>query len=400
MIYYHERLIEFSDFTEMTRALGYPRLISLENFRTPNFPLVAEILRWLISRYDPDIEVPPDIDTEQDRVVFIKSIAHTMATKAHLKLNTRKLYMADGYAVKELLKITALLYDAMRAKTGDEESSGGDEAVAVPYQNYDAASKFSDLKMTRQLASEITQQGAVLYDRLAKEAELKEIRSATLSKQLEITDIEKCLQDAIKAVVEQTTELQRRIESVASDEANLEAKIEKKKAELERNQKRLATLQAVRPAFMDEYERIEEELSQVYAAYIVKIRCLAYLEEQLEELEKAQKMEFAVREQRIKTAARESNHKLASNQEYGETLGLGAADSESQAAAGRLLFGSMAGGDKVLDSDSDLDLEGEDEGSDDGSSDDDLELDLEAMGGIKPPNRRSQSQFIDSDNDF
>lgn len=54
---------------------------------------------------------------------------------------------------------------------------------------------------------------------------------------------------------------------------------------------------------------------------------------------------------------------------------------------------------QVLDSDSDLDLEGEDEGSD-GSSDDDLELDLEAMGGIKPPNRRSQSQFIDSDNDF
>lgn len=54
---------------------------------------------------------------------------------------------------------------------------------------------------------------------------------------------------------------------------------------------------------------------------------------------------------------------------------------------------------QILDSDSDLDLEGEDEGSD-GSSDDDLELDLEAMGGIKPPNRRSQSQFIDSDNDF
>lgn len=55
---------------------------------------------------------------------------------------------------------------------------------------------------------------------------------------------------------------------------------------------------------------------------------------------------------------------------------------------------------QVLDSDSDLDLEGEDDGSEDGSSDDDLELDLEAMGGIKPPNRRSQSQFVDSDNDF
>ena len=36
------------------------------------------------------------------------------------------------------------------------------------------------------------------------------------------------------------------IDNVASDEANLEAKIEKKRGELDRNQKRLATLQSVR----------------------------------------------------------------------------------------------------------------------------------------------------------
>lgn len=35
----------------MMRALGYPRLISMENFRTPNFMLVAEILTWLVKRY-------------------------------------------------------------------------------------------------------------------------------------------------------------------------------------------------------------------------------------------------------------------------------------------------------------------------------------------------------------
>lgn len=45
---------------------------------------------------------------------------------------------------------------------------------------------------------------------------------------------------------------------------------------------------------MDEYERIEEELSQVYSQYVVKIRCLAYLEEQLQELERTQKIEFSV----------------------------------------------------------------------------------------------------------
>lgn len=43
-------LPHFSDFTEMMRALGYPRLISMENFHTPNFMLVSEVLLWLVKR--------------------------------------------------------------------------------------------------------------------------------------------------------------------------------------------------------------------------------------------------------------------------------------------------------------------------------------------------------------
>lgn len=38
------------------------------------------------------------------------------ATKAHIKLNTKHLYQADGYAVKEMLKITSVLYSAMKTK--------------------------------------------------------------------------------------------------------------------------------------------------------------------------------------------------------------------------------------------------------------------------------------------
>lgn len=55
------------------------------------------------------------------------------------------------------------------------------------------------------------------------------------------------------------------LDNVASDEANLEAKIEKKQLELERNRKRLRSLQSVRPAFMDEYEKLEQELEKVGA---------------------------------------------------------------------------------------------------------------------------------------
>jgi hypothetical protein len=37
-------------FTEVMKALGYPRLISMENFRLPNFELVADCLYWLVQR--------------------------------------------------------------------------------------------------------------------------------------------------------------------------------------------------------------------------------------------------------------------------------------------------------------------------------------------------------------
>jgi len=117
---------DLRNFTEMLRSLGYPRLISIENFKAPNFQLVAEILKWLIHRYDYNVVIPTDTETEQDRVIFIKSIAQFIATKAYIKLNTKRLYMADGYAVKEMIKFTQLLYNAMKETTEsqDHQASG------------------------------------------------------------------------------------------------------------------------------------------------------------------------------------------------------------------------------------------------------------------------------------
>lgn len=62
----------------MMRVLGYPRLISLANFRSPNFPLVAEILIWLIKRFDPDANVSCEHNTEEERVTLIHSVAEFM----------------------------------------------------------------------------------------------------------------------------------------------------------------------------------------------------------------------------------------------------------------------------------------------------------------------------------
>nr|XP_034987252.1 clusterin-associated protein 1 isoform X2 [Zootoca vivipara] len=273
----------------MMRALGYPRLISMENFRTPNFMLVSEILIWLVKRYEPQTDIPSDVDTEQDRVFFIKAVAQFMATKAHIKLNTKKLYQADGYAVKELLKITSVLYNAMKTK-GMEATAVGEEDTSK--FKFDLGSKIGDLKTARQLASEITSKGASLFDLLGKEVELREIRTEAIARPLEINETEKVMRVAIKDILEQVQKTNDMLSNVASDETSLEAKIEKRKLELERNRKRLQTLQSVRPAFMDEYEKIEEELQKQYSCYLEKFRNLTYLEQQLDDQHRMEQERF------------------------------------------------------------------------------------------------------------
>ena len=113
------------------RALGYPRLISMDNFRTPNFELVADVLYWMVKRYDPETAISDEIETEDDRVNFLITIAQAMAVKAKIKLNAKRLYAADGKAVKELLKISSMLYSASRVNMVPQTEG---DAEAMPSQ--------------------------------------------------------------------------------------------------------------------------------------------------------------------------------------------------------------------------------------------------------------------------
>ena len=75
----------------------------MENFRNPNFELIADVLYWMVRKYDPDINCHQDIETEDDRVEFLQGISQAMASRASIKLNTKRLYAADGNAVQELV---------------------------------------------------------------------------------------------------------------------------------------------------------------------------------------------------------------------------------------------------------------------------------------------------------
>lgn len=393
---------ELRNFTEMMRALGYSRHVSIENFRTPNFALVAEILLWLLKRYEPNVDIPTDIDTEQDRIIFVCSVAQFMAAKAHIKLNTKKLYQADGYAVKELLKVTTLLYNAIQATKTSHETQYLTQKGNL---KSDLSAKLQDVKLFRQLASDITNKGATLYDLFGKEVELRELRSSVLAKQVDVNQVETWIHQATVKIQEELSQTTQLIENVASDEVNLDAKLEKKKAELDRSQKRLTTLKKVRPAFMDEYENLEKELKKCYEIYMVKFRCLAYLEQLLDEhewteKEKMEERENAVRKMMEKMKLEESLHTDVDGDTFGgfddddytnstnqtltrrpqqATNRFATPGIRSDVTDTRRKFGSMMGGDfeesESQMSDSDLDLIDGEDGASDMASDEEIEID-------------------------
>ncbi|XP_063587800.1 clusterin-associated protein 1-like [Penaeus indicus] len=387
---------ELRNCAEMLRSLGFRRLISVENFRSPNFPLVSEILVWLVGRFDPSADLPTDVDTEQDRVIFIRSVAQFMAAKAHVRLNTKKLYQSDGYAVQEILKALTLLYDAIQSNAQAQQDFDDQTETTL---NFDVSNKITELKNIRSLASEITKRGATLYDLLRREVDLRETRTNIINRQLELTEVEGGMQSAIRACEDEVKKNQTAIENVGSDEANLEAKIEKKKTGLERGQKRLLTLKKVRPAFMDEYEKLEHDLKKQYETFVQKFISLSYLEALLDDLDRVEQDKMAERE----TATRKLLEKLRSEEQRklgasddsdddddtedddddddeeeellkdmakeATTAAVAATEAKKKSAKGRRVFGNMTGDldSESLDSDTDLNLEGEADTDLDGS---------------------------------
>ncbi|CAK9803847.1 Clusterin-associated protein 1 [Anthophora plagiata] len=299
---------DLRNFTEMMRVLGYPRLISVGNFRLPNFPLVAEILVWLVKRFDPDADISSEHNTEEERISLIRAVAEFMALKTNVKLNTKKLYQADGYAVKELLKVATLLYDAQNNSSSNNITSDDNFNVA----NFDISDKINELKTTRQLASQLTVTGASLFDLLGREVDLREIRNSKISRQFDTSEIEIALKSVTENIREEIDDTKKQIENVKDTEQNLDIRIERRRAELDRNQKRLQTLKKVRPAFMEEFEKLEVELRALYDDYIQKFRYLAYLEHLYEDVAKAEQERFerrqeATRKQLEKMRAEDAN---------------------------------------------------------------------------------------------
>lgn len=73
------------------------------------------------TRISPESNLSDDISTEADRIHFLQSVASITLSKTRTRLNLKKLYAADGAAVRELLKMAQLLHKATHTVSSFDE---------------------------------------------------------------------------------------------------------------------------------------------------------------------------------------------------------------------------------------------------------------------------------------
>lgn len=119
--------------------------------------------------------------------------------------------------------------------------------------------KVSNLKSHKVLSNEICDLGTRLYDAISKEPELRAVRTQALTFLESMSGfngegdqafIEKSVKQIMQQQNESMAEMTKYVSNMERDQKNLEEKLKKKSAELERAEKRYRSLITVKPAFM------------------------------------------------------------------------------------------------------------------------------------------------------
>lgn len=74
------------------------------------------------------------------------------------------------------------------------------------------------------------------------------------------------------------------MEALVIKEKEFLEKVDKRRSEVERLEKKFASVSSVKPAFLEELERQEKELERLFQIYADKIRNLDYLEQRFTQI--------------------------------------------------------------------------------------------------------------------
>lgn len=276
---------------EHLKLLGFPRVFPLQSLATPHgslasFHIVAELLQWLADLLEPGSTLAGGVETEEQRVLLIRSATEFFVTKSAIRLNPRKLYAAAAVSATELQKITRMLIAPNQTQTeAGEERDEEREREREQYRSLnqvDIGDKMDELRRARELSTDLTQRGAALFDLLSKELLNKEARLAQAQRPMELLSVERTMKNAIQASQLKLQSSRAQLEAQRVELNALNSKLQRKRAELERTKQRLEALQKIRPAHMAEFEECEKELQQLFQRYFLRLHVRDALRSQLE----------------------------------------------------------------------------------------------------------------------
>ena len=172
--------------------------------------------------------------------------------------------------------------------------------------NDELNSTLAAAKKASHLISEISSTSSRLSSLVRKEGQ------ALQSFDLNAT-VESSIDNVLQTTKSKVERLDKQCKLFLSNQRGMEEKIVRKTQNIELASKRLEGLKHVRPAYMDEYEKLEKELEGEYDRYVVRLRNVDYLKSELstfkdladsrsEKAEKAMKRlqrKFQEEEQRI-----------------------------------------------------------------------------------------------------
>jgi clusterin-associated protein 1 len=298
--------------------------LNTASFEYSDFKLVADILKFLIASLDSSsdyIKSPGgsyssfdtihdhDLSTEQGRVSFIRHVTEALAIKFHIEVNPKRLYQADETAITELLKVINYLYESDREYLN---MNSGSKTVSSSL-NYGMEALSSQL--LREKINSFHQNSNSIIETADKE--LKHLRSnreesiAALAT-TEFSAIERQASQQADALKKNLSTLKKTYDSLRSEEKELKLKLEKRTQELEVREQRLKSMRNVRPAFMEEYEKLEAEIMDIYANYVSEHNNYTWLKRRLnaqkeKERKKAEENSAALKQWLLKLEQNEKN---------------------------------------------------------------------------------------------
>ncbi|XP_064555876.1 clusterin-associated protein 1 [Drosophila montana] len=275
------------DLGEHLKLLGFPRVFPLQALATQHgslasFHIVAELLQWLAGLLEPGAVLAGGVESEEQRVMLIRSATEFFLTKSAIRLNPRKLYAAAAVSATELQKITRLLIAPTQAEEGEDREEEREREQYRSLNQVDIGDKMDELRRARELSSDLTQRGAALFDLLSKELVNKEARLAQAQRPMELLGVERTMKNAIQANQLKLQSSRAQLENARVELNALKSKLQRKRAELERTKQRLDALQKIRPAHMAEFEECEKELQQLFQRYFLRLHVRDALRTQME----------------------------------------------------------------------------------------------------------------------